>query len=77
MSVVLETQDSREVVEVAEEYLRKSPYSTIRNLVCEYDGGVLLLRGQVPSFYDKQLAQEAVSRVGGVVQIVNHVEVVE
>mgnify|MGYP000988675350 CR=1 FL=1 len=77
MTALLQTPDSREVIEVAEEYLRKSPYRTIREIMCQYERGTLLLRGRVPSFYDKQLAQEAVSRVCGVVQIVNQIEVVD
>jgi osmotically-inducible protein OsmY len=69
--------DNREVIEVAEEYLGKSRYPTIRNISCRFVQGVLFLRGRVPSYYDKQLAQEAVARVGGVIQVVNDIEVVD
>ena len=41
----------------------------------ELDEGVLVLRGTAPSFYCKQLAQEAVTRVEGVVQVINKIDV--
>ena len=40
------------------------------------DDGRLFLRGQVPSFFYKQLAQEAVQSIAGVGQILNEIEVV-
>ena len=43
---------------------------------CEFDGSNLFLRGQVPSFFFKQLAQEAVLNLGSVRQVVNEIEVV-
>ena len=39
--------------------------------------GILILRGQVTSYHQKQLAQEAVAKIDGVVQVVNEVEVVD
>ena len=39
------------------------------------DLGVLLLKGHLPNFYHKQLAQEAVAWVKGVSQVVNEIEV--
>ena len=67
---------AHEVSEVAKDRLRKTPYQSIRDLSCKYDRGVLFLRGQVPTFYQKQLAQEAVVGLAGVVQIVNETAVV-
>jgi osmotically-inducible protein OsmY len=55
--------------------LRTSPYPAIRKLECEFERGVLTLRGELPSYYQLQLAQEAVSRVDGVEQIVNRIQV--
>jgi hypothetical protein len=37
--------------------LRESVYPRIRQVRCEYRDGVLTLRGQVPSFFQKQIAQ--------------------
>jgi len=67
---------SHEVTEAAKDRLQRSPYTTVRNVSREYDEGVLLLRGRLPTFYHKQLAQEAVAGLNGVWQVVNETEVV-
>lgn len=64
------------LMKAAEDALRRSPYTAVRNLSCHCDQGVLFLRGQVPSFYQKQMAQTAVARLPGVVEVVNLAEVV-
>jgi osmotically-inducible protein OsmY len=48
----------------------------VQRIWCDFDAGRLFLRGQVPSFYFKQLAQEAVADLDGVQQIVNEIEVI-
>jgi len=42
----------------------------------ESDGDTLVLNGHVPSYYLKQLLQEALRRVDGVTHVENHVVVV-
>ena len=37
------------------------PYSSLRKIECEFDHAVLTLRGTVPSFYIKQMAQAIAS----------------
>lgn len=66
---------ARKVTEVAEECLQRSPYRTVRSVSCRLEGGTLVLRGRLPSFYHKQLAQEAVADIRGVTQVVNETEV--
>lgn len=63
------------IAEAAKERLRNSPYFPLRKISCECEWGVLSLRGRLPSFYHKQLAQQAVSDVEGVSQIINEIEV--
>lgn len=63
------------IAEAANECLRNSPYRPLRKILCECQWGVLLLRGRLPSFYHKQLAQQAVAGVKGVSRIVNEIEV--
>jgi osmotically-inducible protein OsmY len=63
------------VTRVAHECLQKSPYTTVRRVSCRYEAGALVLRGRLPSFYHKQLAQEAVADVQGVTRVVNETEV--
>ena len=64
------------VTRAAQVRLQQSPHVILREVSCEFDQGVLVLRGRVPSFYYKQLAQEAIAHVEGVVQVVNKIEVV-
>ncbi len=63
------------IAEAAKECLRNSPYLPLRKILCECEWGVLSLRGRLPSFYHKQLAQQAVAGVKGVSQIINEIEV--
>jgi osmotically-inducible protein OsmY len=65
-----------QIVEHARRLLLDRPHLTVQRIWCEFDGSNLFLRGQVPSFYHKQLAQNAVARVEGVKQVVNDIEVV-
>ena len=55
--------------------LQHSPYRAIRRVTCEYDEGVLILQGRVPTYHYKQLAQTAVAEIEGIVRIVNEIEV--
>ena len=65
-----------DLVEQAQELLRAVSHISFCDLRCEYRHGLLILRGQVDSYYEKQLAQEAVARLEGVDQVVNEIEVV-
>ncbi len=64
-----------DVEQAARHRLRGSPYFALRELSCDFVNGSLCLRGRLPSFYYKQLAQETVSGMDGVSQIVNDTEV--
>lgn len=55
--------------------LERNPYLTGRSLRFETEQGSVTLRGVVHSYFQKQMAQEAVRRVDGVDQIVNELEV--
>jgi hypothetical protein len=69
-------KSSCRVAQAANARLRNSPYPNVQRVLCECsDEGVLFLRGWLPSFYQKQLAQEAVARLPGVTEIVNETEV--
>jgi osmotically-inducible protein OsmY len=64
------------VAQAARERLRKVPYSGVHKVSCQCDGrGRLFLRGRLSSFFQKQLAQEAVLNLEGVAQVVNEIEV--
>ncbi len=71
------TSSSHELTRAARKRLKSTSYPSIRRLSCECDDqGVLYLRGRLSSYYQKQLAQEAVADLPGVVQIENQAEVI-
>ncbi len=55
--------------------LERNPHVAGRNLRFETDQGRVVLRGTVRSYYQKQMAQEAVRHVDGVDEIANELEV--
>lgn len=55
--------------------LQQSPYLTNRKLRFEAQQGRVVLRGTVNSYYQKQMAQEALRRLEGVHHIENQLEV--
>ncbi len=62
--------------DLAERALRNSPYLVLRNVACECRDGVLTLRGCLPTYYLKQVAQAVVAHLDGVRQVVNEIQVV-
>jgi BON domain len=62
--------------DLAERCLRSNPYLALKNVSCAWLDGVLVLRGCLPSYYLKQLAQEAVASLEGVGRIDNQIQVV-
>lgn len=60
----------------AEAELKRSSFRSLHAVSCEYEDGVLRLRGRLPSFFLKQLAQTLVARqLNGTARIDNRVEV--
>jgi osmotically-inducible protein OsmY len=55
--------------------IQTSPYVSGRLLRFETDGGRVVLQGSVRSYFQKQMAQEAVRRVEGVEEVDNCLEV--
>jgi hypothetical protein len=66
----------QEIADTAQAALRRSSYMELRDISCDFCGGVLILRGSVPSYHLKQLAQASVADVPGVVEVDNCIEVV-
>jgi osmotically-inducible protein OsmY len=67
---------SQQIAEGAENSLRHNSYLALKNVRCECCEGVLTLRGCLPTYYLKQMAQAVVGRIEGVRRIVNEIEVV-
>lgn len=55
--------------------LERNPYLTRRNLRFETEQGRVVLRGVVGTYFQKQMAQEALRGVDGVQEISNELEV--
>lgn len=56
--------------------LRSTPYRALKGIDCRFRDGVLTLRGQVESYFLKQVAQEKLlPQLGASVTIDNRVEV--
>ena len=60
---------------VSEDFIQdrfhRSPYLPLRRIECRLDDGVLVLRGRVPTFYLKQLAQTIGRSLKGIHCVVN------
>ncbi len=61
----------------AMERLQGCSYSALRHVQCRFQEGVLILSGQVPTFYMKQVAQELLRNMKHVEQIDNRLNVPE
>ncbi len=55
--------------------LRENNVRFSRCVTCEYHEGVVILRGIVPSYYLKQIAQTVASKVPAIEQVDNRIEV--
>jgi osmotically-inducible protein OsmY len=62
--------------ELAERCLHSNSYLAMKNISCESLDGVLTLRGHLPTYYLKQIAQMIVAQVEGVKHIDNQIEVI-
>ncbi len=56
--------------------LERNPYLAGRQLRFETEQGRITLRGVVRSYFQKQMAQEAIRRIDGIQEIHNELEVV-
>jgi osmotically-inducible protein OsmY len=61
--------------ELAERRLRGRGYPALQCITCDFRSGVLTLRGQLPTYYLKQVALAAVAAVEGVERIDDQIEV--
>lgn len=58
-------------IEMVRAELAKSSHRQLKGIRCDAVGGILVLRGDVGSYYLKQLAQETVRHLDGVQRVVN------
>ncbi len=70
------TSSDSVMTEAAESRLRQHSYLALKNISCECRHGQLTLRGCVPSYYLKQIAQTVIAKIDGIAGIRNEIEVV-
>ena len=63
------------VAESAQQRLRDCPYTQLRRVQCRFHEGVLVLSGELPTFYLKQIAQTLVHGLDQVDVIDNRIRV--
>jgi osmotically-inducible protein OsmY len=56
--------------------LASTGHASLRKLDIEVNGGIVVLWGEVTSYYQKQLAQETAQRVNGAGRVANGIEVI-
>ena len=66
---------SRPLYERIHDALTTNPHVPSHQVLVEAEEGRIILKGNVKSFFQKQMAQEAVRRVDGVQQIDNLLQV--
>ena len=59
----------------AERILYESGYGDLRRLRCDCHDGVISIRGRLPSFFLKQMAQTLVLKLSGVRRVNNQIKV--
>jgi osmotically-inducible protein OsmY len=55
--------------------LKGSGRQALQGIACHYTKGTIFLRGKVPTYFQKQTAQEMVRNLKGVTKIVNEIHV--
>jgi hypothetical protein len=59
-----------------EERLRRSPYWSLRRLVCICQQDHVIIRGSVPSYYLRQIADSMAANIVGVGRVLSEIQVV-
>jgi len=66
---------ARRLEGLAARCLGECGYPILRRVECAYHNGTLTLRGRVPSYFLKQMAQAAVCRCAGIERVENCLQV--
>ena len=67
--------DDQELARRVENYLHSKQMRSLRSVAVEADNGRVFLRGDVGSFYEKQLCLSCTRRVAGVIDLVDEIRV--
>jgi osmotically-inducible protein OsmY len=67
--------DALALVQRLDSAIKGNPHLSGHQVFCSEAGGTVILQGRVRSYYQKQMAQEALRNLEGVEKIVNDLEV--
>ena len=73
----LESQLDYDLERRVTNYLHSKQMRSLRDVTVDADNGTVVLRGEVGSFYEKQLCLNCTRRVAGVVELVDEILVRE
>ncbi len=71
----IETASSGELLHRIDSAIKTSPHLSGHQVFCQEESGIVVLHGRVPSFFQKQMAQEALKKLEGVEKVINELEV--
>ena len=63
--------DDKRIVEDAQFLLRSTQYSVLGGIDCSSEAGEVTLRGHVPTYFHKQMAQHVIAHLPQVKRVVN------
>ncbi|HMB05358.1 MAG TPA: BON domain-containing protein [Isosphaeraceae bacterium] len=69
------TARQRRIEESSESRRRRSGYLALKDINCTYHDGEMTLRGRLPTYYLKQIAQHLVAEIKGVRRIIDEIVV--
>lgn len=67
--------DAIALVQRLDSAIKGNPHLSGHQVFCSEEGGTVILHGRVRSYYQKQMAQEALRNLQGVERIVNDLQV--
>lgn len=75
MVTAAKSNENRDLERRVTNFFSNRHVGSLRQLQVEADCGVVTIRGQVKSYYEKQLGQTLARHVAGVLRVVDEVEV--
>ncbi len=76
MAIISEVEVApKELLQRVDSAIKKNPHLVGHQVFCHEESGIVVLHGRVNSFFQKQMAQEALKRLVGVEKIINELQV--
>ena len=72
---LVESATPAELLHRVDSAIKRNPHLAGHQVFCQEESGIVVLHGRVSSFFQKQMAQEALKRLEGVEKIINQLEV--